>query len=75
MIARLKKSNIIDNLYSEEQFLDLSKMELLYAIRKLKALLESMEIGYITIDRINNDKQCFSEKYDIWFNQGEYEII
>lgn len=74
MIARLKRSDIINNLYSEEQFLDLSKMESLYAIRKLKALSESMDIGYITIDNIINN-QAFSEKYDIWFNQGEYDII
>ncbi|MDY0270748.1 hypothetical protein [Trichloromonas sp.] len=75
MKIKLKRKELVDNLYPEEELSDLSIMESFYHIRKLKALSESLENGFIHIDEINDNKQCYSVKYEIWFNYNEYEII
>jgi hypothetical protein len=72
MKIKLNRLEIINNFYTEEELLDLSRMESIYHIRKLKALSESLEMGYIDVDKINNHKQVFSKKYGIWFDKSEY---
>lgn len=75
MKVQLIRSNIIENLYSEEQLSDYGLMESIYAIRKLKALAESLATGSIEVqDSTNNSSQVFSVKYDIWFQAEEYKL-
>jgi len=75
MKIKLNRLEIINNLYTEEELSDLSIMESFYHIRKLKALSESLESGYIKIDKTNQYNQVYSNKYEIWFNLNEYELI
>jgi len=74
MKATLDRAAIVGNISSEEDLSDCSMMESFYAIRKLKALAESLEKGSI---EINDSKsgQIFSKKYDIWFGEDEYEEV
>jgi len=72
MKATLDRAAIVGNISSEEDLSDCSILESFYAIRKLKALAESLEEGSIEINDSKNG-QIFSAKYDIWFNDDEWE--
>ena len=65
-------NNIADKI-NEDRLLDLSIIESIYEIRKLRALVESKDKGYIICkDESNNHGQVYSEKYQIWFCSDEF---
>jgi len=54
--------------------LELSTMESIYCIRKLKALTESLVVGEIDLEFSNQDyHKGYSEKYEIWFYTPEFK--
>jgi hypothetical protein len=69
--VKLIGSIIANNTYSESELSELSVMESIYAIRKLKAVIESN--GNFIDVKEGEDNQVYSEKYKIWFQEGEYE--
>ncbi len=69
--VKLIGSIIANNTYSESELSELSVMESIYAIRKLKAVIESNG-GFIDVKE-GEDNQVYSEKYKIWFQEGEYK--
>lgn len=69
--VKLIGSVIANNTYSENELSELSVMESIYAIRKLKAVIESN--GDFIDVKEGEDNQVYSEKYKIWFQEGEYE--
>lgn len=72
MKARLRKTTVLLNLPTEEQLLDQSRIESIYAIRKLKALLESEFMGSIEVsDEANTCGQRYCKRFDIWFDKDE----
>ncbi len=75
MKIQLKTEEIIKNIPEEYELLDMSNVESLYYIRKLKALIYSLNHGYINVYDINNYKQCYIPEFQIWINENEYEII
>jgi len=72
MKIKLIKEEILNNLYSEEDLRDLSIMESIYSIRKLKALADSLDGEYILVSDDIKNGQVFSHKYQIWFSNNEY---
>ncbi|MCK9446779.1 hypothetical protein M0Q50_07970 [bacterium] len=72
MKIKLIKEEILNNLYSEEDLRDLSIMESIYSIRKLKALADSLDGEYILVSDDIKNGQVFSHKYQIWFLENEY---
>ena len=75
MRVRLIPKNIIENSYTEEELKDLSILESFYVMRKLKAVIKSVENSSIGVTEPNDNGQVFSSEFMIWFNQNEYEII
>lgn len=72
MKATLNRHEIIKNLPTEEELLNLSTIEAIYVIRKLKALTESCSVGCVEVNKKSNTHgQKFSEKFQIWFNKNE----
>ena len=66
--------NIVKNMHSESDLLDMDgKNECIFIIRKLKALVESMDIGYI--DAEIQLGAAYSKKFTVFFNEDEFEII
>lgn len=76
MKIKLNKNVIIENLQTEDELIDSSVIESIYVIRKLMGLVESLDNGHIeVIQNLNANGQAFSEEYNIWYNDGEFEII
>lgn len=69
--VKLIGSKIIKNTYNESELSELSVMESIYTIRKLKAVIDSNG-DYIDVTE-GSDNQVYSEKYKIWFQEGEYK--
>jgi hypothetical protein len=69
--VKLIGSIIIKNTYNESELSELSVMESIYTIRKLKAVIDSNG-DYIDVTE-GSDNQVYSEKYKIWFQEGEYK--
>ena len=73
--VKIKADVVIKGLYSEEEILDLSILESIYEVRKLKAVIECMQKGYIVARYpINRFNQCFSEEFDICFLKEEFIV-
>ncbi len=75
MKVELLKDNIIKNIDTEDNLLDSSKLESIYEIRKLKGLVESLNEGFIEVDKVNKHGQAFSSQFEIWFNKDEYNSL
>lgn len=72
MKATLRKRIVLRNIPSETQLLEDSHMEAIYAIRILKALVESEFYGSIEVsDEVNGSGQRFSKQFDIWISKDE----
>jgi hypothetical protein len=69
--VKLIGSIIANNTYSESELSELSVLESIYTIRKLKAVIESNGDFIEVIE--GSDNQVYSEKYKIWFQEGEYK--
>ncbi len=69
--VKLIASIIIENTYSESELSELSVLESIYTIRKLKAVIESNGDFIEVIE--GSENQVYSEKYKIWFQEGEYK--
>jgi hypothetical protein len=75
MLIKLRPNQIVNNLPSEEDLLDMSKMESLYVIRRLRAALfytgddEVFSVG----DKLENG-QVYIEAFDIWITENEYTV-
>lgn len=74
MRVKLIKDAILNSLNSEEDLSDMSTMEAIYDIRKLKALVYSMENDGIEVSKPSLSNSVRSKEYEIWFNEGEYEV-
>ncbi len=75
MKIQLIKSEILDGIPTESNLFDSSIADSLYAIRKLKALSESLEKGFIETSKINSNDQAWSDEFQIWFSKHEYTKI
>lgn len=72
----LKYDPILDSIMKEETLLEMSSMEMIYAIRKLKALAESQKNGSVEMrDDLNKNGQAYSEKHQLWFDPDEFMIL
>lgn len=69
--VKLIGSVIAKNTYSENELSELSVLESIYTIRKLKAVIDANG-NYIKVTE-GSENQVYSEKYKIWFQEGEYE--
>lgn len=65
MKVKLDKEKIMNAIPSEEELLDSSKIESVYIIRQLKALL-ALEESSFEPEKVNQHNQCFLSKFDIW---------
>lgn len=74
MYIQIKPLQIIDNIPDEDELLDSSHMESLYAIRKLKVAAKYGN-SIIKIALINKHNQVFIEEFDIWIGENEYVTI
>lgn len=74
MQAKLNASTILANLPTEEQLSELSPLESLYAIRKLKALSDSLQNGFIMLEH-RTENYAYSEVYGIGFTSDEFSRI
>lgn len=76
MKVKLKYDPVTDGIMKEETLLDMGSMEMIYAIRKLRALAESQEKGSIEMhDQLNGHGQGYSVKYELWFDKDEFEKL
>lgn len=75
MKIKLSPKVIIEELPNKDQIQNCLRLELIYDIRKLKALVESMQNGGIEVKENVKNKQCFSKKFNIAFRENEFEII
>lgn len=69
--VKLVGSVITKNTYSENELSELSVLESIYTIRKLKAVIDSNGDFIEVIE--GSENQVYSEKYKIWFQEGEYQ--
>lgn len=65
MKVKLDKEKIINEIPTEDDLLDSSKLESIYVIRQLKALLELKESVFEPAE-LNKYNQCFLPEFDIW---------
>ena len=65
MKVKLDKDIIMSQNYTEEELTELSIMESLYIIRKLKALIALGDTVFEP-EKINGHNQCFLPEFDIW---------
>jgi hypothetical protein len=65
MKVKLDKETIINGIDSEEELLDSSKIESIYIIRQLKALL-ALGDSVFEPEKVNGHNQCFLSEFDIW---------
>ena len=72
MKIKLNSGNLLKNLPTEEELLEQSKLESLYAIRSLKSLVESQENGFVIATETNQHGQAYIESQGIWINKDEY---
>ena len=76
MKVKLHMGEVFKNIQTEKELADQSIMESFYAIRRLKALAESLNNGSIdVVDKTNACNQVYSVKYEIWFSSNEFELI
>jgi hypothetical protein len=68
--VELIRSNIINRIHTEEALEDCPMVEAMYDIRKLKALAQSLEVGYIWVEE--KDGGIYSEEFDIYFQDDQY---
>lgn len=69
--VKLIGSVIAKNTYSENELSELSVLESIYTIRKLKAVIDSNGDFIEVVE--GSENQVYSEKYKIWFQEDEYE--
>lgn len=75
MKIKLLPKVIIEGIPSEDRMSDCLKLEIMYEIRKLKALEKSIEDGWIEVTEDISGNQRFSKQFQIWFQEDEFEII
>jgi len=69
---KLIKKGIFGNIY-EQDLLDSRGEESIYVIRKLKALIEYLEYGFVSVSEINNLRQAYHPYYNVWFWADEWQ--
>ena len=65
MKVKLDKEKIMNAIPSEDELLDSSKVESIYIIRQLKALL-ALGDSVFEPKTVNEHNQCFLSEFDIW---------
>lgn len=65
MKVKLDKERIVKDIPAEEELLDSSKIESIYIIRQLKALL-ALGDSIFEPEKVNGHNQCFLSEFDIW---------
>lgn len=69
-------NQIVNNLPSEEDLLDMSKMESLYVIRRLKAaLFYTGDDAVFSVDEPNSAGQVYIDDFEIWISENEYIVV
>lgn len=63
--VKINTEKTIDSFYSEDELLDLSKMEAIYNIRALKACLEFKD-KIIEVEKVSEYGQALIEKHQIY---------
>ena len=71
MKVRLKPTETLHSIQTEDRILDSTIIEAIYQIRILKALAASLLNGYIVVTKENNGA-VFSEEFDIWLHHYEH---
>lgn len=77
MKVKIIPEKFLENAQSEENLLDLSKLESIYEIRRLKVAIKYAH-QVVEIDEAketNKDGQIFIKEYEIWINKNEYMQI
>jgi len=74
MKAVLNHSVILSRIPTEEQLLELSRMDTLFAMRKLRACV-SLGDQPVELGIANRYGQRYCEKFLIWFDEDEYQKI
>ena len=74
MKVKLKKDVILNSI-DEDMLLDQSTIESIYTIRKLRALVESVEVGFIEVEEKRQHDCSYSSKYEINFMSDSYEEV
>ena len=76
MKIKLNALEVLLGIADEEALLEQSKMESIYAIRALKALVSSEKTGFIIVNKKENKSgQVFSEDFQIWFSRNEFDCL
>ncbi len=70
MLVKLISKEILNNTYSEEELSELSVMEYVGDIRKLKAVIDA-DGNFIEVKE-GLDGYVYSEKYKVGFGEKEY---
>ena len=72
MNIKLLPEKILESIPPDENLLEESKLEIIYAVRLLKAAL-SFNDNPSEVRRHTHSKQLFLVEYDIWINEEHYE--
>ena len=69
----INSKRIAENIQSEDDLAELSKMDSFYEIRKLKAavLLNGLEVE---VTKMNEYAQVYIDEFEIWIHSSEYKI-
>lgn len=76
MKALLNVEAILNGMPEEEELLDQSAMESIYALRKLTAACRAAHYNQaVILGEPNSQGQRYCEVYEIWFNQDEFMLL
>jgi hypothetical protein len=70
MKIKLNVDNILKNIYTEENLADMSLIESLYQIRKLKAIIKYFKDGFLELNPLR-----YSKEFEVFFAIDDYEEI
>ena len=73
IMIELNATEILDNMYSEEELLDLSTMESIYCIRKLKGI--ALGGSFFVDDSKIEEGNCYVKECGAWYNGKEWSMV
>ena len=73
MIIEINAEAIVDSLESEEELLESSVAESLYAIRRLKVAVKLKKVEVKEFNRLSG--QVYIDEFEIWLSKDHYKEI
>ena len=73
MIIEINAEAIVDSLESEEELLESSVAESLYAIRRLKVAVKLKTVEVKEFNRLSG--QVYIDEFEIWLSKDHYKEI